>query len=196
MQGIIREKLLTQAMKLSEVSNLYYKDATRFVEAYIIWLIEAEKDLSTIRSPLSVILQAEKTLILAVMDGYIPEYIQAGKSIRKNQRAAAAKSIEKISKELYSKIENIDQVLQELNEKLCHAVAVVCSNHPGLMIDIQNRKVSADNIWQILGSTAETMPMYNYFSAKLSAIDREYLLLSIIQNIISSINENEFRQPV
>jgi len=42
MQGIIREKLLKQALQLSEVSNLYFRDGARFVEAYLSWLVEAE----------------------------------------------------------------------------------------------------------------------------------------------------------
>lgn len=174
------------AFKLGEISNLNYKDASRFLEAYVGWLIEAEKDLSTVKSPVAIFVQAEKNAIFAVMDGYLPEHVQGGKSIRKNQRAVAAKSVEKISGELYSQIEKIDHNLHEINEKLCHAVAVASGKHPELMLAIQNRKAGAGDIWRILGSTPETLPMYNYFSAKLSAVDREYLLLSIIQNIISN----------
>ena len=185
MQCILREKLVAHSIKLAEVSNLYIKDSTAFVSAYLNWLIEAEKDLAGLRSPISVLLQAEKSTVIAVIDGLIPDHIQAGNSIRKMQRAAAAQSLERISKQIYTKIEAIDANFEQLNEKLCHAVAVVISKIPELMAGIQTGEIGSDRIWKILGDTPETLPMYNYFSSKLSTTDRMYLLDAIIQNIRS-----------
>jgi hypothetical protein len=90
MQCILREKLLAQAMKLADVSNVYRTESYRFVDAYFTWLEEAEKDLSSLRSPIGILLQAEKSSLASVSDGYVPSQIQAGKSIRKIQRAVAA----------------------------------------------------------------------------------------------------------
>ena len=186
MECILREKLLTQAMKLSDVSNVYRTESHRFVDAYFGWMEEAEKDLSGLRSPISILLQAEKTSLTSVLDGYLPDHIQAGKSIRKNQKAVAAQSLEKISKEIYSKIENIDHTLNELKEKLCHAVAVLASKEPEVYENIQVSQQGIDTIWKMLGRTPETTPMYNYFCAKLTSADRNYLLMDIIQKITSN----------
>ena len=95
MQCILREKLLTQAMKLADVSNIYRTESHRFVDAYFGWLEEAEKDLSGLRSPISILLQAEKTSLTSVLDGYLPDHIQAGKSIRKKPESCRSPIIGK-----------------------------------------------------------------------------------------------------
>lgn len=183
MQCILREKLLTQAIKLSAVSNVYRSESHRFVNEYFNWLEEAEKDLAGLRSPISILLQAEKSSLTSVLDGYLPNHIQAGKSIRRSQKAVAAQSLEKVSKEIYSKIENIDHTLEQLNEKLCHAVAVLATKLPELYKELQVNQQGVDVLWEILSSTQETIPMYNYFCAKLAVTDRNYLLIDIIQKI-------------
>lgn len=186
MQCILREKLMAQAMKLAGVSNIYRTESSRFVDAYFVWLEDAEKDLSCLRSPMSILLQAEKSALTAVLDGYLPDHIQAGKSIRKSQKAVAAQSLEKISKEIYSKIETIDHTLDQLSENLCHAIAVLASKEPELYNRLQVNQHGVDTIWKMLGRTPETIQMYNYFCAKLASTDRDYLLMDIIQKIVSN----------
>ena len=183
MQCILREKLMAQAMKLSGVSNIYRTESQRFVEAYISWLEDAEKDLSGLRSPISILLQAEKSSLTSVLDGYQPNFVQEGKSVRKIQKAVAAQSLEKISKEIYSKIEHIDHILDQLNEKFCHAIAVLTNKEPELYNNLQANQDGVSKIWNMLGSSPETTPMYNYFSAKLAFTDINYLLMDIIQKI-------------
>lgn len=186
MQCILREKLMAQAIKLSDVSNVYRTESHRFVDAYISWLENAEKELSGLRSPISILLQAEKSSLTSVLDGYQPHFVQDGKSIRKSQKAVAAQSLEKVSKEMYSKIETIDQYFDQLNEKFCHAVAVLMSKEPELSKNLQANQEGVNRIWHLLGSTAETAPMYNYFCAKLAFTDITYLLTDIIQKIASN----------
>jgi hypothetical protein len=186
MQCILREKLMTQAMKLADVSNIYRTESHRFVDAYFVWLEESEKDLSSLRTPISILLQAEKSSLTSVLDGYLPHDIQAGKSIRKNQKAVAAQSLEKISREIYSKIENIDHSLDQLSEKLCHAVAVLASKEPEIYEKLQVNQQGIDTIWKMLSKTPETIPMYNYFCAKITLTDRNYILMDIIQKIVSN----------
>lgn len=186
MQCILREKLLTQAMKLADVSNIYRTEGSRFVDAYFGWLEEAEKDLSGLRSPIGILLQAEKSSVTSVMDGYLPNYIQEGKSIRKSQKAVAAQSLEKVSKEIYSKIENIDHNLDQFSEKLCHAIAVLAIKEPDLYNNLQVDQHGVETIWKMLGRTPETIPSYNYFCAKLASTDINYLLMDIIQKIVSN----------
>lgn len=183
MQSILREKLLALSIKLAGVSNLYRSESHRFVDAYIGWLEDAEKDLSGLRSPLCMLLQAEKSSLTSVLDGYKPGYLQMDKSLRKSQKAAAAHSLDKVAKEMYAKIENIDQTLDQLNEKLCHAVAVLMSKEPELTNNLQANEEGVSRIWHLLGSTAETIPLYHYFCAKLSSADIQYLLVDIIQKI-------------
>lgn len=183
MQCILREKLLTHAIKLAEISNIYRTESHRFVDAYFFWLEEAEKDLSGLRSPISILLQAEKSTLTSVVDGYLPDNIQVGKSIRKIQKAEAAQSLAKVSSEIYAKIESIDHTLEQLNEKLCHAVAILASKKPDLYENLPATQQGVDSIWKLLGQTPETTPMYNYFCAKLSPTDKNYLLVHIIQKI-------------
>lgn len=194
MQSLLREKLLTQGIKLGEVSNVYRSESHRFVGMYLAWLEEAVKDLAALRSPVGILLQAEKSTLTSVLDGYVPDQIQAGRSIRKNQKAVAAQSLERVSKEIYSKIENIDHSFDQLNEKLCHAVAVLASKEPELYKGLEVNQHGVDKIWQMLGGTPETIPMYNYFCAKLASPDRDYLILHIIQNIVSG--KIESKNPV
>lgn len=191
MQCILREKLLTHARKLAHVSNLYRTENHRFVDAYINWLEEAETDLSVLRSPISILLQAEKASLTSVLDGHIPDHIQAGTSARKIQKALAAQSLEKISGEMYSKIESIDNNLEQLNEKLCHAVAVLASKHPEAYDTLQVSQQGLDTIWRMLATTPETLPMYNYFCAKLATTDKNYLLMDILQKIANNKSTQE-----
>lgn len=184
MQYMLREKLLAQASKLASVSNLYGTDSHRFVGAYLSWLEETEKDLSRLGSPLNLLLQAEKSTVAAVLDGYLPSNIQSGRSLRKSQRAVAAQSLEKVSRELYAKIESLTQILDELNEKLCHAIAILGSKEPEIYKRISASHDGVETIWKMLGSTPETFPMYNYFCAKLTSADRNYLLMEIILKIM------------
>ncbi len=189
MQCILREKLLAQATKLAGVSNVYRTESYRFVDAYFTWLEEAEKDLSSLRSPIGILLQAEKSSLTSVSDGYMPSHIQAGKSIRKIQRAVAAQSLEKISREIYSKIENIDHALDQSNEKLCNAIAILEIKEPELYNRLQVNQQGVDTIRKMLSKTPETMPIYNYLCAKLASTDINYLLMDIIQKIVSNKTE-------
>ncbi|MCZ7401526.1 MAG: hypothetical protein O8C61_04820 [Candidatus Methanoperedens sp.] len=186
MQCILREKLMAQAMKLAGVSNVYRTESYRFVDAYIAWLEEAEKDLSGLRSPIVILLQAEKSSVISVLDGFLPNDIQAGKSIRKSQKAVAAQSLEKVSKEIYSKIENIDNTLDQSSEKLCHAIAVLAIKKPELYKKLKVDQNCVETIWKMLGRTPETIPTYNYFCAKLASTDINYLLMDIIQKIVTN----------
>lgn len=193
MQSILREKLLAQAVKLSDVSNIYRTESYRFVDAYFRWLEEAEKDLSVLRSPISIMIQAEKSSLISVSDGYVPGNVQAGKNIRKTQRAAAAQSLEKVSREIYSKIEYIDQTLDQSREKLSNAVAVLAVKEPELYSRLQANQNGIDTIRIMLGKTPETIPIYNYLCAKLSSTDMNYLLMDIIQKIKSNKIEKRSR---
>lgn len=186
MQCILREKLLMQAIKLAEVSNIYRTESYRFVDEYIAWLEGAEKDLSGLRSPMSIMLQAEKSSLTSVLDGYVPNHVQEGTSIKKIQRAAAAQSLEKVSIEIYSKIEHIDRILDQSSEKLCNAIAVLAINNPDLYKGLQVNQIGVDIIWKMLGEMPETIPIYNYFCAKLAYTDINYLLMDIIQKISSN----------
>jgi hypothetical protein len=186
MQCILREKLMVQATKLAAVSSIYRTQDYRFVDAYFTWLEEAEKELYALRSPINIMLQAEKSSLTSVLDGYVPSHIQAGKSIRKIQKAAAAQSLEKVSIEIYSKIENIDHTLDQSSEKLCNAIAVLAIKEPELYKKLQANQDGIDSLWKMLGETPETIPIYNYFCAKLTSSDINYLLVDIIQKIESN----------
>lgn len=186
MQSILREKLLAHALKLSVVSDTYRKDSSRFVELYYSWLDETEKDISSLRSPISIILQSEKSSLTSVLDGYLPDNIQPGTSVRKHLRAFAAQSLEKVSKEIYSKIDSIDTQLDQMNEQLCHAIAILAIKAPGLYDNLETNQMCIDAIWKMLSSLPETMQMYNYFCAKLTLTDRNYILIDIIQKIMSN----------
>lgn len=186
MQSILREKLLSQAFKLAEVSNIYRTESHRFVDAYFSWLEEAEKDLSSLRSPINILLQSEKSSLLSVLDGNLPNHVQEGKSIRKYQKIVAAQSMEKVSREVYSKIESIDNTLEQLNEKLCHTVAVLASREPEIYENLEVSQQGIDMIWRTIGKVPETAPMYNYLCAKLTSTDINYLLMDIVQKIASN----------
>lgn len=190
MQSILREKLLSHALKLGQVSETYRTDSSRFVQAYSQWLDEAEKDLSGLRSPMSVLLQGEKSLLASVSDGYLPPQIEGEKSIRKRQRVIAAQSLEKLSREIYGKIESIDHDFAQFNEKLCHAIAVLASKDPALYGKLEPTPAGISMVWKALGNTPETVPMFNYFCAKLTAPDRDYLLIDIIQKITANKNNS------
>jgi len=186
MQCILREKLMVQATKLAVVSNIYRTESYRFVNAYFDWLQAAERDLSALRSPISILIQAEKASLTSILDGYLPDNIHARKSARKGQKAAAAQSLRALSREIYSKIQSIDHEFNQLSEKMCHAVAVLAGKEPDLYDNLQPDQSGVNTVWKLLVATPETVPMYNYFSAKLAPSDVNYLLMDIIQKIVGN----------
>ncbi len=186
MQSILREKLMAQAFKLAQVSDIYRTENHRFVDEYFKWLEEAEKDLAPLRSPISILLQSEKSSLISVLDGNMPNHVQEGKSVRKYLKVFAAQSLERVSKEIYAKIESIDNTFEQLNEKLCHTIAVLASREPGLYQRLQTNQMDAGMIWRMIGQTPDTIPMYNYLCAKLTATDINYLLMDIVHKIISN----------
>lgn len=186
MQCVLREKLLERAIALAKVSVVYRTEAQEFVDAYIAWLEQTERELANLRTPISILLQAEKSRVTAVLDGYVPTEVQSEKSPRKRQRAIAAQSLERISKELHTKIESIDHLLNQIKEKLCHAVAVLATKEPELYATLDVNQASVDAIWRKLAYQPETIPMFNYFCAALASIDRNYVLMDLIANIVSN----------
>lgn len=195
MQCILREKLMAQAIKLADISKIYRSESHRFVGAYFLWLEEAEKDISGLRSPISILLQAEKSVLLSVLDGHLPDNIQAGKSIRKIQRSVAAQSLERVSKAFYSKIENLDNTFDQLGEQLCRVISVIGNKEPDLYGSLQANQKSVVKLWQMVGKVPETIPMYNYFCAKLTFTDISYLLMDIIHKIASNNVKTKERRP-
>jgi hypothetical protein len=186
MQSLLREKLLAQALKLGEVSNLYRSDATRFVLSFYQWLDETEQTLASTRSPEIILLQGEKSLVTSVLDGYFPEYVQNGKNPRKTQRAVAAHSVEKIAQVFRERIEEIDRAFTQVNENMCNAVAVLATKNPELFQSLQANQNGAEIVWYQMSKVPETIPMYHYLSAKLSMSDRNYLLLDILEKMINN----------
>ncbi len=186
MQCLLREKLLERAIALAQVSAIYRTEAQEFVGAYIAWLEQTERELAGLRAPVSILLQAEKSLVMAVLDGSVPAVLQNEKSVRKRQRAVAAQSLERISKEIHAKIESIDHVLNQSKEKLCHAVAVLATKAPDLYASLELNQTSIDAIWRQLAALPETVPMFNYFCAALTSTDRNYVLMDIISNIVGN----------
>jgi hypothetical protein len=186
MQCILRERLLACAIDLTQVSAIYRAEGHRFVGSYIAWLEEAERKLSGLRTPISILLQAEKSLVTSVLDGYAPAEVQAENSVRKRQKAVAAHSLERLSREIHQKIESIDHTLNQTKEKMCHAIAVLASKQPDLYANLEANQSVIDALWRALGATPETLPMFNYFSAALPSTDRNYVLLDIVTNIVSN----------
>jgi hypothetical protein len=186
MQCILREKLLERSISLAQVSAIYRSEAQEFVDAYIRWLEQTERELASLRTPISILLQAEKSLVTAVLDGYVPAIVQNEKSARKRQRAIAAHSLERMSKEIHAKIESIDHALGQSREKLCHAIAVLATKEPDLYAALEANQQSIDAIWRKLAVLPETIPMFNYFCAALAASDRNYVLMDVIANILGN----------
>ena len=186
MQCILREKLAAITTALADVSEVYRTDSFRFVEAYLSCLKDAEQQLLNTRSPLCVLLHAEIVSVASVLDGSRPEHLEFSRSLRKAQRAAAAQSLERVSREIYTSISRIDSQLNEMEERLCHGVAVLGAKNPDLYGSITATQDGVDAIWAQLGLVPETAPLYSYACARLSLIDRNYILLGIAQNIVTN----------
>ncbi|MGB1237229.1 MAG: hypothetical protein ACPG4U_03400 [Pseudomonadales bacterium] len=188
MRAILREKLIAQGLALANVSKLYQSDAQRLVPAYQHWLNHCEQDLSSLRSPISLTLQAERTSLLAVLDGLVPEGIQHTKSTRKLHRAAAARSIEKVSVLFQQQLEEIDRYFEQITEQLCQSSAIIQSLQPQLYASL-TPTTGAASIWHAMHDTQETLQIYNYLSAKVSASDRNYLLQDLVARVLSNRSE-------
>jgi hypothetical protein len=185
MQSLLREKLMALSNKLSVVSGLYRTDAHRFVGAYFAWLEEAERELAALRTPLSIVLQSERSSLAAILDGYLPEHLQAATRVRKTQRAAAAQSLERVAREFYGKIETIDHSFTQFREQLSQALAAIATVDNGFYGSLTVDQTGVDRAWRTLQMTRETLPMANYLSARLSLIDVNYILIDLIQNIVA-----------
>lgn len=187
MQSILREKLIQHALGIGRVNDVYRNESHNFVAVYFDWLDKLERDISSLRSPLGIFLQAEKTVMISTVDGFAPDFVLVEKSARKRQRVIASQSLDRVSKEIYSKIENIDHLFEQFAEQFSHAIAVLASQDAALYAQLQPNQRGVLLLWQKLGATAATLPIFNYFSAKLSSVDRDYLLSGIIQNIHGNI---------
>jgi hypothetical protein len=84
---------------------------------------------------------------------------------------------------------NIDHTLNQSSEKLCNAIAVLEIKEPELYNRLQVNQHGVDTIRKMLSKTPETIPIYNYLCAKLASTDINYLLMDIIQKIVSNKTE-------
>jgi len=186
MRCVLREKLMAHALRLSEVGGCYRTESHRFAVAYFGWLEAAEKDLSGLRAPLAILLQAERTALTAVADGYTPQHVERSRNAGKVLRFAAAQSLEKVSLAMRAQIEDIDRELNEQNERMCHTFAAVASKSPGVFADLRADQTGIDTIWQLIGATPETAAMHQYFCARLAVSDRNYILSDILQKAVAN----------
>lgn len=186
MDSILREKLVAMAFELSTVGDVYRNESHRFVAAYLSWLEAASKSLSGLRAHIVMLFQAESSRLLAVADGALPDQVKDVGSIRKRQRAVAAQSLEKMSHEMHAKIEALDHQLEQHREKLCHAVAMLGAKDPGLYARLDPSESGLAALWASLARTPETLPMFNYFCAKLTATDRSCLLADVVSKIVAN----------
>lgn len=189
MHCLVKEKLLKQAEGLSEISKTYYSNKSRFIPEFIKWLDESERELSFNKNPIGILFQSEKSKILSVLDGYLPDDVPNEKNLRKVQRAVTARSLNFLSTEIYSKLQQIETEYDAVREKLSHAIAVLGTKDPGLYASLDNDQKSVIQIWKLLKETPETLPMYNYFGARLSQTDLFYLITEILGNIV--VNREE-----
>jgi len=150
-------------------------------------LQKAENDLFGLRSPISILIISERSSLTSVIGGYLPNNIQPEKNKIKAQKAYAALSLEKISKEIYSKVKEIDFNLEKSNDQLCHGIAILQGKNPILFENINADIQGVNKIWKLLGETPETKGIYHYFCAKLASSDKNYLFMPIIQNIKNNI---------
>jgi hypothetical protein len=72
-----------------------------------------------------------------------------------------------------------------MEEKLCHAVAILAAKSPDLYERLAATQEGVDMIWAQLSIAPETAPLYSYLCAKISVVDRNYLLLGISQNVVN-----------
>lgn len=182
MQALIREKLAECLEKLGPVVQTYQLNPAGFAQEYLRWLQASENSLAPLRLPLVATLQSQKTQLLAIEDGLQPAYLSLAVSPRKRQRAAAAALMEQAVGTIQGKLEQIDQQLNEPREKLSQAVALLLSQQPNAFKRVQPSATGARNIWNKLKALPELNSLCSYLSTKLSAVDRDYLLISLISN--------------
>lgn len=185
MLSILKEKIICQGISLAQTSALYQSDAQQLVAKYIRWLNDTEESIASLRTPLSLTIQAERTTILAIGDGLIPDGVQPSKSTRKLARAATAISIEKVSLLLQEKVREIDLFFEQILEQLCQAAAIVQSLKPQTYSSL-NAEFGPSKLWQEIKQTKETVQIHNYLCAKVSVTDRNYLLTEVVQRILSN----------
>jgi len=183
---ILREKLMALGLKLQNVTRTYQRNSHRFATDYLQWLEDAEKELGSLRDPMVVYLQGEKSKLMAAADGYQPDYVRSDVSARKRRNAIIANSLDNVADMIMTRISSLDQEFEQLFEKMAHAVAVLASKNTMQFLDVAHKKTGMSDIWNALGALPEIAPMYNYFSVKLNRSDREYLLSHALDHVISN----------
>ncbi len=186
MQSILRETLMVQVDSLAKVVQGYGADPTQFVASYLTWLNDAQDALGRLRSPMLAFVQAERATIMSAMDGHVPDGTAVSRSPRKTLRAVASLSIERMSREMYERVNEIDRNLAPMVEQMAHAVAVLAAKEPKFVENLAVTQAVADGVWKMLTQTPETMPVSHFFAAKLSLADRNYLLLEVIGNLVAN----------
>ena len=184
MQAIVREKLMGCLLALGEVAHTYRKDSSRFVAAYFRWLEQTEESLAPLRLPLLSTVQSQKTQLLAIEDGLIPPHVQAEGSVRKRQRAATAALLDTMTQVLQDRVAQADRFFEEPREKLAQSLALLLTQNPSALDNLQPDNAGVDAVWRAMQATKELAAIVNYLSAKLPRADRDYCLVEVMGNVL------------
>jgi len=188
MLAFSREIIVKCLLDLSEVMTGYQRNEGDFVAAALGWIGAVEAELKRLRSPLTSLCASERGILLAARDGIVDGRTREP-SPRKVVRASAASCLGRIERALRERVADIDERLLTAAEKVAQLLAVGSTQ-----IDLPTINDLADGarlaqVWQRLGTVAETRGLHGYLAALLSASDREYLVHQALGNVLAEQGE-------
>ncbi|MFW6315313.1 MAG: hypothetical protein ACOC0S_06995 [Desulfohalobiaceae bacterium] len=186
MQALTREKLLAELSKVHEIVNHYQSGSRQFADLTLKWLQEVEQCLQQLRNPAAAAVTAAKARLLAVSDGHRePSLAASSSSSRKAGNATAALVLNHMVELLQGIIADIDAKLDSHREKIAQLLALASSKNPIPLPQNETRRTWLQQVWKSLGSYQETLSMYLYLQASLSASDRRYILEEMLDRLFA-----------
>jgi hypothetical protein len=187
MQAIIRERIVEQLMEVPALVDQYLRHDHQFVGQTLRWLRETEHKLQNTRSTVVSELAALRGLAAASEDGYVDPNVSAAKSSsRKSRRVMVVHTLSQAESALRRHVEFIDVEFNNFRDKLSQLLAVTSTNSPlppPKTIDSHY----IDTVWEMLKHAPENQSLYFYLQARLTVIDRRYLLQDLLHNLLDSI---------
>jgi hypothetical protein len=183
-----REKLMESLLEVSALINLYQGQDAAFLPRTLQWMNDTEAALKQLRSPLSAMCASERGQLLAAIDGFRETDLNAREgSPRKAARAMCALCLGRVEASLRQRVSELDAQLSTAAEKMAQLLALASTRAPLPLPPTEPPSQWLTQVWQHLGSVAETRHLHAYLSSLLSADDRQYLLGQATDHLLAAM---------
>jgi hypothetical protein len=178
-----REILLEKLLHLPKLIDAYQRNDVDFVARAIDWLLDVEKSLSQLRSPLTSLVASQRSRIISAQNNYRESSLQGDKiSRRKTVDITTSLALSEVESALVRQLQEIDDKFDLWREKLAQFISVASTSVAIPLPPTNPLREWLKQIWQSWQTLDETRAMYNYLNTVMSPNDRFQLLGELLEN--------------